>query len=492
MGITAFSFIVLPLCLLWAFNPLRLFQLLFVAGVFEAAAAITLGGLGVQPGLVPALALIGYVMLQLALGAQYPGQRRALRLCGPLLLVGAWAIAASMLLPHLFRDQVYVWPQKSTPPFRIALLEPSASNINQDLYLVVNLLLLTLGAMILTKSDAIRVGAFKAYLISGFVAFAVAVWQLLSKVAHLPYPDALFYSNPGWSILTGQSMGAIPRINGSFAEPSSLGSYMAACTCCAGWLILCGHRQALLKPLFVTGIAGVLMSTSTTGIASLAIAAGGLALGGLMSGSTRMLRKLLRFGVPLLVGVGVLGAVALVLAPGAYDVLGQIFSATLNKQSSASYDERTSTDLDNLQAALDTWGLGVGWGSSRSSSLIPGLLAGIGVPGMVGLLIFGVRLGRQVGAAKRRGCTPGQHFVMDGSAAALVGYLIPACLSAPTISSVSFFALLALLVGACAAAGSAVAQPGWVWYEGSDEAEALLPDGASEAAARNEATPISD
>ena len=491
MGITAFSFILLPLCLLWAFRPLRLMQLLFLAGVFEAAAAITLGGLGVQPGLVPALTLIGYVVLQLALGAQYPGQGRALRLSMPLLLVGAWAIAASMLMPHLFRDQVYVWPQKSTPPFRIALLEPTSSNINQDVYLVVNLAVLALGGMILTKSDAIRTGAFKAYLVSGFVAGAVAVWQLLSKVAHVPYPDALFYSNPGWSILTGQSMGAIPRINGSFAEPSSLGSYMAACTCCAGWMILRGHRSRLLKPLFITGIAGVLMSTSTTGIASLAIAAAGVAAGGVMTGSTRFLRTLLRFGLPLLGGLAVIGVVAVLVAPGAFDVLGQIFSATLNKQSSASYDERTSTDVDNLRAALDTWGLGVGWGSSRSSSLIPGLLAGIGVPGIVGLVWFGWMLGRRIAAAKRRGCTEGQRFVMDGAAAAIIGYLIPACLSAPTISAVSFFALLALLVAACAAAEIGVVQPGWVWYE-PDETPADADDGSDPAASRNEATLIND
>ena len=101
------------------------------------------------------------------------------------------------------------------------------------------------------------------------------------------------------------------------------------------------------------------------------------------------------------------------------------------------------------------------------------------------------RLGRQVGAAKRRGCTPGQHFVMDGSAAALVGYLIPACLSAPTISAVSFFALLALLVAACAAAEIGVVQPGWVWYE-PDETPADADDGSDPAASRNEATLIND
>ena len=450
MGVTLFSFILLPLCLLWCLRPMRLLQLLFVVAIFEAAAAVTVGSLGVQPGLVPAIAFVFYVLLQMILGASYPGGQAAWRLASPLVLVGVWALASSFLMPRVFEDQVYVWPQKSLPPFVLTLLEPTSSNLNQDFYLLLNLVVLVVTAVFLTKSDVRLKSLLDAYLISVGLAAAVAVWQFASKMAHVPYPDALFYSNPGWSILTGQTMGAIPRVNGSFAEPSSLGSYMAAAACCTGWLTIQGHRDRILRVIFVVAVCGVLLSTSTTGIVSLLMAGALVIAMAILGGSTRMMGAILRYGIPLAVLVAFLGFVATVLAPSILTSLGDIVDATANKGSSSSYDARTSTDLDSINAALGTYGLGVGWGSDRSSSLIPGLLAGVGFPGIAGLLWFAVALGRRVRLARRSGCDANTLMVIDGCCGALVGSLLAAVLSAPTVSSVGFFVLLAMLIAAVA------------------------------------------
>ena len=452
MGVTLFSFILLPLCALWCFRPMRLLQLLFIVAIFEAAAAVTVGGLGVQPGLVPAIAFVLYVMLQMILGASYPGQQAAWRMVSPLVLVGTWALASSFLMPRLFEGEVYVWPQKSLPPFVLTLLEPTSSNLNQDFYLLLNLVVLVVAALFLTKSDIRLKPLLDAYLISIGVAAFVAVWQFASKMAHVPYPDALFYSNPGWAILTEQTMGAIPRINGSFAEPSSLGSYMAAAACCTGWLTIQGHRDRILRVIFVVSVCGVLLSTSTTGIVSLAMAGAlviGMAVGG---GSTRMVGAILKYGIPLVVLIAFLGFLATVLAPSILDSLGDIFDATANKGSSSSFNDRTSTDIDSINAALGTYGLGVGWGSDRSSSLIPGLLAGVGFPGLAGILWFAVALARRVRAARRSTCDADTLTVIDGCCGALVGYLLAAVLSAPTLSAVGFFVLLAMLIAAVARA----------------------------------------
>ena len=95
-------------------------------------------------------------------------------------------------------------------------------------------------------------------------------------------------------------------------------------------------------------------------------------------------------------------------------------------------------------------GLGVGWGSVRSSSLIPGLAANSGLFGlaMVGVLIARIfRLGKR-GRAANNG-HPGQVLV-DGFSAALCGQLAAAILSAPMITSLAFFLQLGCVAGVLA------------------------------------------
>jgi len=289
MGVTAFSFILLPLSLLWFQQPMRLLQMLLISSIFEAAAAVTIGSLGVQPGLVPALAFIAFMSLQLLLGRKYPGQAQAWRMSRPFVLVAAWAIAGSYVMPRIFEGRAYVWPQKATPPYAITLLEPTATNLNQDFYLLLNTALFVLAAMFLTKSKISLKSLMQAYFLSGFAAAAVALWQLGSRVAGLPYPESLFYSNPGWAILTEQQIGAVPRINGTFSEPAALGGYMAAAVCSTGWLILQGNRDVMIRLLFIVGLLTVMLSTSTTGFGVLAISAAGVVFYALVSGSKRLI-----------------------------------------------------------------------------------------------------------------------------------------------------------------------------------------------------------
>jgi hypothetical protein len=451
MGVTAFSFILLPLSILWFSQPLRLLQLLLIMAIFEAAAALTIGGLGLQPDIVPSIAFIAYVGLQLLLGAQYPGAHMAWRSCIPFLLFTAWALATSYFMPHVFEGRIYVWPQKVAPPFVASLLEPSPSNINQDIYLLLNTALLTTGAIFLTRSRFPLRSVLNAYFISGFVAAGVSVWQLANKIAGVPYPESLFYSNPGWAILTGQSIGAAPRINGSFSEPASLGSYMASIVCSTGWLMILGRRSGMVPVLFVVALLCVTISTSTTGFATLALAVVGICLYAVITGSARMTAGIIKIGIPVLLLVGLLTVASAAFAPAIISSAEEVFTATLTKQDSASYEGRTSADTDSLMTGVDTYGLGAGWGSNRSSSLLPGLFASVGVPGLLGLGWFGFDLFKRVRWARRQPNSSADHMmVIDGCCGALVGYILSALISAPTISSATFYLLLALLIGCVA------------------------------------------
>jgi hypothetical protein len=446
MNVTQFSFILLPLCLWWIGTPAKLLQLSIMAGVFEAAAALTIGSVGLQPGVVPALAFIAYMALQLLLGARFAGTAEVMRDTRPFVAVTAYALLSSYIMPRIFEGVVFVWPQKADPPFVLTALAPSSSNLNQDLYLLINCIFLVATTLFLARSGLSLIMFMRTYLYSGILVAVVSAWQFASRVAGVPYPDALFYSNPGWAILTEQSMGAIPRINGPFAEPSSLGGYMGAIVCATGWLLLQGHRDRILPRLLVIALVTMMISTSSTGIALLALIAVGVPSYALVTASQRLLAGVVKIAVPLLLLVSVVYVGASMFSPQFNKNVAMVIDSTVNKQQSESYDARTSTDLDSLAVSVDTYGLGAGWGSNRSSSLIPGLLASIGIPGCLGLLWFATNVTRQVRRARRGQCSREQLFVIDGCCGALVGFLLAALISGPTINTTSFYLLLALLI----------------------------------------------
>ncbi|MBV1837837.1 O-antigen ligase family protein [Acetobacter estunensis] len=457
MGITLFFLALAPLCLIWMNRPERLMQLMVITGIFEASAAITIGGFGIAPNTLPALTMVSYIGGQFLLGARYPGRARVWPLAIPLIAVAGWAILTSWLSPRLFEGRAYVWPQKSTPPFVITLLSPSSANLNQNLYLILNITIFVMVALYTTRQGSPGrpfrpIIILRTYLASVLLAFGFGIWQLANHLAHVPFPSDLLYSNPGWSILTEQTIGSLPRINATFSEPSAFGGYMAAGAFCSGWLILNDFPGIFAKITLGTAIMGVFLSTSATGVVSLGIGALIVVLMGLTIHAKRFLPIIKRRALQFLIVSIILSVLVIVMVPDILNSLGTIIDSVTNKQDSDSYNARSSTDLDSLQAALDTFGFGVGWGNNRSSSLIPGLLAAIGVPGMLGLVWFGWRIMSHVRPLRRMGRKLEDIQVIKGSSAAIMGYLTTACLSAPTITTATFFIFLALIISGIARA----------------------------------------
>lgn len=448
MGFTLFGVFALPLCALCALSPDRLLQLVVLGSTFEAAAVLTFGGFGLQPALLPTALFSGYVMLQLLLGARHPGTRTVVWAVTPFILVTAWALVSSLLLPRMFANQVYVWPQKVTPPFMSVPLEPNASNVNQDIYILADCTVLVLAALHATRTRFDLLRLLQAYWISGYAAVGIAMWQLAGALTGLPFPTDFLSSNPGYAQLTSQAIAGVPRINGSFTEPAALAAYLCGVIGASGWTMLNGHATRMVRLLLPTALAGLLISTSTTGYAVLAIMAMALPCYAIATGSQRLLSRLALAAV-LFVMVGTAAVLTLVtLVPAVERNAEVVLASTLDKQQSSSYQDRTSTDVDSLAVVLPTWGLGVGWGSNRSSSLLPGLLAGLGLYGTAGLGWFALRVVRLVRCA-RPVADRAMAQVIDACTGSLVATLTAGLLSGPAITSMLFYVLLALLIAAC-------------------------------------------
>lgn len=448
--ITMIGGLLLPLCL-WFWRRLAvLLMLVLVYSVFSAAALFVVGGFGITPALMPAAMFIGLFTLNTFNGVRYPAERPALLLLLPFILVICGALLSSMIMPRLFEGEVLVWPQKVTAFFVRSPLAPNVGNITQDIYLLANALLTVTAALYLTRDESILVRLVDIYFISGLITIVISIWQFSSNILHTPYPTQFFLSNPGWAQLSDQTMGWLTRLNGPFSEPAALSAYMCASLSTAGWVIINGDRRWLPRLVFWGALTVVLLTTASTGYITLLGMGTLLTMRGVFAASPAMRRRIGGGVVLVLLFGGLVGGVTPIIAPSVAREEQVVLDATLYKTQSSSYQDRSTADWDSFQEMYSTYGLGVGWGSNRSSSLLPGLCASIGVWGVGGLVWFGFSLAFRARRAMRLTTDPSLRYAIRASAAALISGLISALLSGPTISSPDFYLLLAILIAATA------------------------------------------
>jgi hypothetical protein len=445
---TTFGIIFLPLCLYFWRSPARLLELVMIGAVFSAAAVIVVGGYGVMPALVPAALFINIFVLKLCFGERYPAERLALSVMFPFIAIVVCALASSFIMPRLFEGDVMVWPQKSFIMAR-SPLAPNSGNYTQDMYLLANALLAVTAAPYLTREGFNLRRLLDAYFVASLLVVFISLWQFAGNTLHIWYPTDFFLSNPGWAQLSEESIGTLTRLNGPFSEPSALAAYLCGTVSAAGWMIFNGDRARLPRLALICGLAILLLCTSTTGYIALAIMIGLLLLHTFIASSPATRRRVLTGAIIAGTISFIVIATIPILAPSVANEAEMVVTGTLNKNQTSSYNDRTTADRDSLRAMAASDFLGVGWGSTRSSSLLPGLCAAIGAWGLLGLLWFTASLYRHLAIAHRL-ADASTRSVMRGCNAAILGTLISAFISAPTISSPDFYLLLALLVATAA------------------------------------------
>jgi hypothetical protein len=451
MGITVLGLILIPLSLLWAGNPIKLLQLAFVVAIFEAAASLILGGsFGLQPAMVPGLLFMGYVGAQYCVGMRYPGEGRVFWTLTPLFGLLGYAIMSIFVLPQAFQGKILVWPQRPD------LLDPgyvpltfTPGNVTQTLYLTLNVVMATVVALFVSRTSIPYRSILRAYMLGGYLAIALAFWQFAARVAGVPYPWDIIQSNPGWAIVR-QMIGPVPRIQGTFSEPAAFAFYLSGLFFCCLWLSAQGHRIMRVNLLLGLSILAMMLSTSTTGLLTLAAGVPLTTVFAALRGDHAAVGRLMKTMVVIL-GVAVIGIGPIfILKPSLLDSVNQVYVATVSKGDSESYQERSGLDNAAVATVAQTDGLGVGWGSYRSSSFVPGLLANGGVFGVAMVLWLAWRIGVTVQRARLRTSNHPGKIIIDGFIASLCGQFVAALLSVPMIGSLAFFLQLGCVAGTAA------------------------------------------
>ncbi|OYW45774.1 MAG: hypothetical protein B7Z08_06230 [Sphingomonadales bacterium 32-68-7] len=383
---------ILGVVLLFRASLTAMFSLYLVATLFGGSAAILLGSLG-GSSIPPAQFALIFVALRCVLPGQ--GQMATLREAvwhnRFLVLFVLYGVISAFTLPILFANMMDVTPLKSLPRFDLFAVQPLAmtsQNVTTAVYLTG-----TMFAGISACAAMSRPGAAERVVrLGAAIAITHALLGISSVVlAGTAWDDFLQIFRNGNYAQLDQSFGDLARMNGIWPEPSGYAAYGGVwCV----FMIELWFRNVLPK---LTGPAGLLLlfaligSTSSTAYVSLGAYAVLISVRFAIAPWNLPARKQLA-----ILAVALFAAVAIltlfVIFPDFVRQFGNILALmTIEKGDSASGLQRAFWAKQGIDAFVDSYGLGIGAGSFRSSSLLTAILGSMGVIGAVCFLAHVVR-----------------------------------------------------------------------------------------------------
>jgi hypothetical protein len=352
-----------------------------------------------------------------------------LRHLGYLALFLMVGIVATVIMPKLFMDLVVVVPMREEQA--TDFLSPTVSNFTQFGY--VTLSVATVFAVSLMADEA----SFTKTLLKGVLTGGIVciVTGLIDLVARSTGMESLLepFRNAGYAYLTMDEVAGQQRIVGFTSEASVYGPL---CVSFAALILLLrplfaqGRQRMLATMIGVCLVVFAELSTSST-------AYGGLAVLGMVYLANWLRRA--AFASPLgqrgllsefLVILSAAPAVMFVLVTRA-DVLDPLLdlinTVLFSKAGSSSSVERSSLNTIAWQTIGPTWGLGVGFGSTRASNWFAAVVSNTGLIGAALMAIFLV----QTFARRPWSPTAGSNELLTGLKLSLLPVFAMAGVSLP-------------------------------------------------------------
>ncbi len=414
--------------------------------VFGGAAALLIGSAGIQPG---HLFLVFLVLATLTYHDKRVAAVKALAFPHPafwLFCLLAYGVTAGYFAPRLLARTMEIVPlgsseypsTDSTVP-----LGPVSSNFTQAVYVTADLITFVMVVALGSTLSGFRAVAVGVLCFTA-VNIAFGVIDLIS--AGTPIEDMLQYiRNAPYAFHDDDMVAGVKRVVGSWPEASTFAGISLGAIGFTGTMWVCGRYSRAAGLLFVLASIMVVRSTSSTGLFGLPVClvilygvcmhrCGGLS-------GTRTSAAIVLFAPPFML----LLAMGLVLHEAAFRVIYNYFDLLLfSKATSSSGVERSMWNRNGLYNFVDSYGLGVGLGTSRTSSFLVALLSNVGIPGT---LFFGLFFATSV--AIPRG--PNRTLAADVRLAARVGcvcLLVGSMVAGSTVDMGLLFFIMAGLASA--------------------------------------------
>ncbi len=363
---------------------------LVVATLFGSAAAILIGLANIPPAHL-LLAFVAATTLTRRL--ETARTIKAMSFPEPgfwLMCLVIYGLVSGVVMPRLLAGSMPIIPlgtseyadTGSTVP-----LGPVSSNLTQGVYLVADFVcFVMIVAIASTQAGFTTIASALLAYAAGNVLFAFVD---LGTYATGTQWLLDFIRNAQYALHIEEEISGLKRIVGSFTEASAFARSTLGALGFTGTLWLCGWRPVVTGTLALASLALVVLSTSSTGLAGtppVLLILYATALTRLGVHPSRPFRSAAVLCAPLLV-------LAVILAAQLDDetskpIRDYIDALILNKATTDSGIERNTWNTFALQNFFDSYGLGVGLGTVRTSSFPIALLSNVGVPGTIFYLLF--------------------------------------------------------------------------------------------------------
>lgn len=432
-------------CLIVLAGSLRgAFLFLLLSGMFEGSAAIILTSLGGStiPPIQFALAFV-VVRILIPRGGFLGSVREAFHANRWLAAFVIYGVAMAYIGPRLFAGEIDVPPMfflSTSGLFHTVPLAPNNQNITASVYFIGTLALAMVGWI------ACRFRGGAETMVSGTITIGwlfIATGLIGVAVRGTPFDAVLdLFRNGNYSQLD-DDLGGFVRIRGLMPEASTYAGVVYA------WFVLSTelwYRSIRPKASGAVALAlGLVLLFSTSSTAYVALAGYGLflavrpfALPGVREGAKN--KKLLLLGSFAVFVIAVALATVPALPQALYDMIATM---TYGKSGSDSGKQRLFWALSGWRAFVESYGIGIGPGSFRSSSMFMAIVGSTGVIGVVSFLAYLVSM---LQPWRRSTWVRGENIAhsLGGACAtaALLG-LIPSLVAAPQAYPNSSFAIFA-------------------------------------------------
>lgn len=436
--------IAIGLTLLFSGRVWDMFFLVLVCTLFGGSAALVVPILG-SSTIPPAQCALVFMLARLML----PGSGRseavkaALRNNIFLGLYAAYGLAIAFIGPRLFAGHVDVAPLRfDNPKFLLQTtpLAPTPQNITASVYIVGTFLFGVAAHAASREPDAWRKIVNTAVLLAAVHVFFGVSGALLGST---PYADFIaLIRNANYAQLN-QEFGSLSRISGIFPETSSYSTYGFA------WFVFlfeCWYRN--ISP-WRTGLAAaavamtLLFTTSSTAYFSIAGYAAIFTLRHLFAQQGVPYRKVVILICTLIFGLSAICIVMLTAPQFADEFSDMVELVTVGKQNSESGIQRAFFARTGLTAFIESYGIGIGPGSFRSSSFLAAMIGSVGLLGAAFFVAHFVSMLKPARASTYSTPPNPQEAVGAAAGWAALGVMIPLAVVAASADPGPEFAILA-------------------------------------------------
>ena len=360
-------------------------------GLLGAASAMAFGSANITPGHLS----LGFLVLAVlarkngfgyALASMQGGRPGFL-----LLLLVIWGFASAILMPRIFAGELMVFPMNADRKFIIEVpLYPSGANFNQAVYFASALFVFAAVSSLARTNEMLkRAGA--AIIIASVVNLVIVLIDTATFAVGLTNALA-FIRNADYSQAFSHKFLGVKRVTGAFPEASTFAMFSVGLFAFNFRLWRGGVRPQLTGLVSLFTFFAILFAFSSTGyVALMCYLAVAYARVMAKSDGRRSLAIQSSTNRLIFISLGPLAALAAATAvaikPDLLSPILETFDQSItSKLGSASGVERTAWNMGGLNAFADTYGLGAGLGSVRTSSFLISILANLG---LIGLLLFG-------------------------------------------------------------------------------------------------------